>query len=869
MPSRRLPRVSGNVGLANDGSAVKRPTLSGYELSKLAELLSDSDEWDDTDQSQDQAPGSVEALQKPTQYLCTDTPNATIRREPVSNFSSVTGEANEVRSTTVSATNNCLVSILEGKSYGDVQSKVEGNIRGVLTNCDNNLLLQSTHQEIEESQQSGKLPNLPTANINGVSSGVPGEQSQDPDPDVSEVYLEDSSVLEIDRDDVIPGTFERLEREDPIDIPDDNSIEIVQERLPTKYSEKFTLTTQLPAFAPTQEKVQLLKLPPNTKVKVPIRLSAEQEHIIDLAEKGYNIFYTGSAGTGKSVLLKELIKCLKRKYGKENVAVTASTGLAACNIGGYTIHSFSGVGLGKGDADLLYRKVRRSRKHLRRWETISALVVDEISMLDGDLLDKLDIIAQRIRKNPKPFGGIQVIFCGDFFQLPPVNTDNNKETKFAFESTAWKNGVELTIVLEKVFRQQGDTKFIEMLNKMRMGQIDEATEREFKKLCRPLPNDDIIPAELYSTRLEVERANNLRLSKLPGAMHSFSAIDGGSLQDTELREKLLQNFLAPRELQLKIGAQVMMIKNIDETLVNGTLGKVIDFIDLDTYFLYELLNENPELPVEELERLRDDPNLLKSLKKHAEEGDTMTTVTRQKTSKKNFVKYRSDEPIEPLGESIFDFLQAGEKAPKDPESERLIEKKKELLREFHMNSSGRKLPLVKFKSADLTPRIVLVEPEDWAIEDEREKPIVSRVQLPLMLAWSLSIHKSQGQTLQKVKVDLGRIFEKGQAYVALSRAVSRDGLQVLNFDKRKVTAHQKVIDFYLTLTSAETAAKQVRIKDATNKILKRKLQFEKGKTNVQFAPNRPNIHSAGYKKLKKRKKGPSKIVEMLHKRAGK
>lgn len=121
--------------------------------------------------------------------------------------------------------------------------------------------------------------------------------------------------------------------------------------------------------------------------------------------------------------------------------------------------------------------------------------------------------------------------------------------------------------------------------------------------------------------------------------------------------------------------------------------------------------------------------------------------------------------------------------------------------------------------------MVLVEPEDWAIEDENEKPLVSRVQLPLMLAWSLSIHKSQGQTLPKVKVDLRRVFEKGQAYVALSRAVSREGLQVLNFDRTRIKAHQKVIDFYLTLSSAESAYKQL---EADEQVKKRKLDYAPG-----------------------------------------
>ncbi|AQZ18340.1 PIF1 (YML061C) [Zygosaccharomyces parabailii] len=589
--------------------------------------------------------------------------------------------------------------------------------------------------------------------------------------------------------------------------PDDDSLVLLAKRQKVEYGEKFALLTQRQGFTDSQDLATKLNLAPSTKIIVPIRLSREQETVIHLAEAGHNIFYTGCAGTGKSVLLREMIKILKKKYGADQVAVTASTGLAACNIGGVTLHSFTGVGLGNGDVTKLYRKVRRSRKHVKRWQTISALVIDEISMLDGDLLDKLDYIAQKLRKNDRPFGDIQLIFCGDFFQLPPVSKNANNPTKFAFESLLWKDGIDVTIMLEKVFRQQGDTKFIEMLNKMRLGQIDSETEMEFKKLSRPLPEDEIIPAELYSTRNEVERANNFRLNKLPGKMHLYNAIDGGILEDQELKGRLLQNFLAPKELNLKVGAQVMMIKNIDATLVNGSLGKVIDFIDPETYMFYETIVKHPEITPSELERYREDPDLLREFWDAGDPEDGDQPV-RQKNMKEAFCRADPDESYVQLGDTIFDFLK--KELSTSEESKENIERKRQLLQQIHENSTTkRKLPLVRFKTSDVGTRTVLVEPEDWAIEDENEKPLVSRIQLPLMLAWSLSIHKSQGQTLPKVKVDLRRVFERGQAYVALSRAVSRQGLQVLNFDKTRIQAHQKVIDFYATLNSADEAVKKV------------------------------------------------------------
>ncbi|CCD24793.1 DNA helicase PIF1 NDAI_0D04800 [Naumovozyma dairenensis CBS 421] len=584
----------------------------------------------------------------------------------------------------------------------------------------------------------------------------------------------------------------------------DSSLEIIKEETKVTHSNKFTLLTQPPTFTnlDMETPTKKLNLPKNTKIKIPIRLSTEQENIITLAEKGINIFYTGSAGTGKSILLREMIRALRRKYDADEVAVTASTGLAACNIGGITVHSFAGIGLGNGEAVNLYKKVRRSKKHLRRWQKIKALVVDEISMIDGKLLDKLDYIAQKIRKNHAPFGGIQLIFCGDFFQLPPVSKDPQNPTVFAFESKAWKAGIKSTIMLQKVFRQQGDAEFITMLNQMRLGKIDENTEREFKKLTRPLADDEIIPAELYSTRAEVDRANFSRLNKLPGLTHTFESIDGGELQDQEMKERLLQNFLAPKTLQLKVGAQVMMIKNMDETLVNGSLGKILAFVDPQTYMFYKTISDDPTVPLSQLEDLVSNPQPL--MDSWNEEKDTDNV--RQKSAKDSFCRPKTTDIKAELDDSIFDFLDGVE--GQDIEIDTNIKRKKELMQMLHASSNGRKLPLVRFKTSDLSTRTILVEPENWAIEDENEKPIVSRVQLPLMLAWSLSIHKAQGQTLPKVKVDLRRVFEKGQAYVALSRAVSREGLQVLNFDRTRILSHQAVIDFYSTLTSAENAIKQ-------------------------------------------------------------
>ena len=224
---------------------------------------------------------------------------------------------------------------------------------------------------------------------------------------------------------------------------------------------------------------------------------------------------------------------------------------------------------------------------------------------------------------------------------------------------------------------------------------------------------------------------------LGGDAREFVALDGGMITDVEQREKLLSNCMAPLRITLKKGAQVMLIKNIDETLVNGSLGKVVAFMDEKTFDIYD-----------------------------------------------------QDE----------DLFQTG--GTQDPNS-RGRSKLKDLMNTQGVvgsNASTTKLwPLVRFHIADGTTRDLLCQHESWKIELPNGEVQASRNQIPLILAWALSIHKAQGQTLERVKVDLGKIFEKGQAYVALSRATCQEGLQVLRFDPKKVMAHDKVKNFYRSL----------------------------------------------------------------------
>lgn len=188
-----------------------------------------------------------------------------------------------------------------------------------------------------------------------------------------------------------------------------------------------------------------------------ISLSSEQQHVIDLVIKNsQSVFFTGPAGTGKSVLMRAIIAELRKKWARdpERLSVTASTGLAACNIGGQTLHSFAGIGLGKEDVPTLVKKIRRNAKAKNRWLRTKVLIIDEVSMVDGDLFDKLSEIARTIRKNGRPFGGIQLVITGDFFQLPPVPENGKKEAKFAFDAATWNTVIDHTIGLTQVFRQK-------------------------------------------------------------------------------------------------------------------------------------------------------------------------------------------------------------------------------------------------------------------------------------------------------------------------------------------------------------------------------------------------------------------------------
>ena len=234
------------------------------------------------------------------------------------------------------------------------------------------------------------------------------------------------------------------------------------------------------------------------------------------------------------------------------------------------------------------------------------------------------------------------------------------------------------------------------------------------------------------------------MQSLVGKSYEFKADDGGSMLDRVQRDKLLGNCMAPASITLKKGAQVMLIKNFDETLVNGSVGRVVSFMDEKTFDIY---HDNEE-------------------------------------------EFQAVETMD----------------LNDEEMSRSRKKLKAMINKDLVGSTAQIWPLVRFSLPDGTFRELLCHKESWKIELPNGEVQASRSQVPLILAWALSIHKAQGQTLERVKVDLGKIFEKGQAYVALSRATCQEGLQILRFDPRKVMVHDKVRRFYDSLYSVDGAS---------------------------------------------------------------
>uniref|UniRef100_A0A7S2PDZ7 ATP-dependent DNA helicase n=1 Tax=Leptocylindrus danicus TaxID=163516 RepID=A0A7S2PDZ7_9STRA len=441
-------------------------------------------------------------------------------------------------------------------------------------------------------------------------------------------------------------------------------------------------------------------------------LNELQKRVVASVLSGYSTFFSGPAGSGKSFILDSilylnengaLINPPQRK--KKRIVITATTGIAACAIGGTTIHSFAGVGIGDGRRDEMVARVMGNEYTKKRWKETDILVIDEISMLPAGFLDTLDFIACRARNSRLPFGGLQLVVCGDFYQLPPVNM----KTGFAFESNCWHKVIKCYVLLEQVFRQEADAKLRDILNEARVGDLSQASIQVLRHHSSlkeaPSKSTSIKPTVLECRNKEVDKINMMEMSKLNSETHEFKAKDRLLSQ---YHASLLKNCPAPETLSLKVGAQVILLKNIDPDrgLVNGSRGIIIDFKVQDKL----------------------DTDLLKSWKKVA----------------LPLVRFAV---IRPSGDGV------------DEAIERLI------------------------------------EPEEWS-NKIGDQTVCSRYQVPLRLAWCLSIHKSQGMTIPHLTCNLQGVFEYGQGYVALSRATKLELLTLRGFNEKCIKAHPKVKEFY-------------------------------------------------------------------------
>jgi ATP-dependent exoDNAse (exonuclease V) alpha subunit len=393
----------------------------------------------------------------------------------------------------------------------------------------------------------------------------------------------------------------------------------------------------------------------------------EQAQALEILKSGANVFLTGEPGAGKS----HVIGLFSEWLGDRPFAVTASTGIAATHIGGTTIHSWAGLGIDRNLTTEQIDSITYNRFKYRRIKPVRTLIIDEVSMLDAVNIDDIDAVLKAVHGNNRPFGGIQVVMVGDFFQLPPVSKDGR--ARLAFESRAWEAAGLATCYLTEQHRQS-DAQFLDLLSAMRSGEMTEA-HMALLESCR---GKEIKATRIYTHNIDVDRINSEELAKLSGKERRYQMESGG---DDYAVTALKKSCLSPETLKLKVGAVVMFTRNNPNVgYANGTVGTVKSFKD--------------------------------------------------------------------------------------------------------------NLPVVALTDGnEVTP-----EQAEWKVKDERGQVRSWIRQLPLRLAWAITVHKSQGMSMDSASVDLSGAFECGQGYVAISRVRSLDGLHLIGMNDRSFVTNDKVIE---------------------------------------------------------------------------
>lgn len=431
-----------------------------------------------------------------------------------------------------------------------------------------------------------------------------------------------------------------------------------------------------------------------------------QEEALTILGTGVSVFLTGEPGSGKTHTVNAYVRFL-RSRGIEP-AITASTGIAATHIHGMTLHSWSGIGIRRNLSDADIADIARGRFIARRIRKCRTLIIDEVSMVDGDTLDTVERICRKARKSEEPWGGLQVVFVGDFFQLPPVSREGSR-VPFAFESHAWRSLSPTVCYLEEQYRQE-DRAFLEVLGAIRRDEFDETHfERIEARLSTRNPSMPEV-MRLYSHNTNVDALNARELARLPGKAWVFVMAERGP---EGLVAALKKGCLSPDRLELKVGASVVCTKNNPNAgFVNGTLGTVVGFDDERRYPIIE-----------------------------TREGKRLT-----------------------------------------------------------------------------------VEPMEWLLEEDGE-PLARIVQIPLRLAWAMTIHKSQGMSLDAAVMDLSRVFEFGQGYVALSRVRTLSGVHLLGVSAQAFRVHPDVSEQDARFRAASEEARTRITSLSGEEIRKRSEQF--------------------------------------------
>lgn len=409
---------------------------------------------------------------------------------------------------------------------------------------------------------------------------------------------------------------------------------------------------------------------------------------LEILLAGEHVLLTGPAGSGKTFVLNQFIKLAKHE-GKK-VSVTATTGLAATHLGGTTIHSWCGMGIHDELPNGFAEHVSKGRREII--EKTDVLIIDEISMLHDFRLDMVDEACRLVREKPdEPFGGIQVVMSGDFFQLPPINRGDSRAGGFVTSSNVWQELNPVICYLGEQHRQD-DERLLDILNSLREGDVRRHHAEMLLGRTEAVPPEDLVLTELHTVNIDVDVINEKQLDLLDGDEIAFEQTTTGS---ANYIENLQRSVLAPSTLRLKVGALVMAVKNsLEKKYVNGSIGEVVGF-----------------------------------------------------------------EP-------------------------------------------GTEYPIVLFRNG----KEVVMQPDTWELRDG-DKKRASITQIPLRLAWAITIHKSQGMTLDAARIDLRKAFVPGMGYVALSRVRNLENLYLhgINQMALKVSEDALLIDEMLRSRSSDDA----------------------------------------------------------------